>query len=251
MSDWLEIHALADEQLDATEKKRVEDRLAGSEECQKELHAIRSVKTALSSRRDTIDCRATWTRCVKRLDEMDKAHRIESFVGRYSWALCSLFLVFILGAAMFNRFAGGPRVNTSQVPEMAASMAPYLFAPRSQSRSDVVEFQNKAVGRAPVRLLPAEAMPSVQIIRGASVFIDGRHHVRIDLLDSGRPVTLVAMQGAKVEGFEPVPGRDGLSQGSVNGRNCVAWTDGDYTVLLIGDEGIPELCRLADVVSRG
>lgn len=250
MSDWLEIHALADEQLDAAEKKRVEDRVAGCAESQKELHAIKSVKSALSSRCDTIDCRATWSRCVKRLDEMDKAHRIESFVGRYSWALCSLFLVFIFGAAMFNRFGGGPRVNASQVPGMAASMAPYLFAPRSQSRSDVVEFQDKAVGRAPVRLQPAESMPSVQVVRGASVFIDGRHHVRIDMLDSGRPVTLVAIQGAKLEGVDPVPGRDGLSQGQVNGRNCVAWIDGDYTVLLMGDESIAELCNLADVVSR-
>src|SRR5688572_11364387 len=103
MSDWLEIHALADEQLSAEEKAQAQERLANSEKSQRELRAIQAIKEAAASRRDTVTCEQTWKRCQRRLDEMDKVHRIEGFVGKYAWALCSVLFIGIVGAGMLNR----------------------------------------------------------------------------------------------------------------------------------------------------
>ena len=182
-------------------------------------------------------------------EEMEKAGRIEGFIGRYSWALCSFLFVLIIGAGMFNRFMGKPSLGASEVPNMAANLAPYLFSPRSQSRSDVVEFENRAVGGAPVRIPTASVGKNVVVVRGGSVTIDGRHYLRIDMLDSGRPVTLYAIEGANVVGVEPMPGRERLAQGVINGRNCVAWADGEYSVMLVGKEPVSDLAELADMVS--
>lgn len=249
MSDWLEIHALADEQLCAEDKARVQERLAGCERSRRELEAVQNVKAALAARKDSETCAATWARCRGRLDELERAGKIEGFIGRYAWALCSLLLVMIVGAGLLNRISGKPALGASEVPNMAASLAPYLSSPRSQSPSDVAEFENRAIGRAPLRVSESQGSGDIQVVRGGSMTIDGRHYVRIDLLDSGSPVSLFAIEGANVVGVEPVEGREGLGQGVINGRNCVAWSQGEYSVMLVGEEPVDELCDLADRVS--
>src|SRR5688572_10010513 len=103
MSDWLEIHGFADEQMSDAEKASARQRVASDPACARELQAIQAVKDVLQTRRDAITSDETWANCQRRLDELDKAHRIEGFVGRYAWGLCGLFLALIIGVGVLNR----------------------------------------------------------------------------------------------------------------------------------------------------
>src|SRR5688572_18589792 len=124
MSDWLEIHALADDQLSDEERARANARLEGCEKSRAELAAIHAVKDVLGTRRDAVTCEETWQRCQRRLDELDKTARIEGFVGRYAWALCGAFLALIIGVGMLNRSSGS--LAADDVPRIAAGLTPFL-----------------------------------------------------------------------------------------------------------------------------
>lgn len=248
MSDWLQLHGYADGELDGNERSDVEQMIAGCKRTQRELEAIRTVKQIAASRRDRISCEATWARCRRRLAEMDRAGHVESVVGKYAWALCGAFLLFIFGAAMMNRLGSGAVVGASDVPRLAAGLSPYLFAPRSQSPQDVGDFERRALGSAPVRITPTAGQPQIVLLRGGQAIINGRHQVRIDMLDKGSPVTLYALQGADIGGVEPLAGTEDMYYGALNNRNLVGWKEGDYTVLLVGDQSISELRSLARVV---
>ena len=248
MSDWLEIHALADEQLSAEDKARVQARVAECDESSRELRAIQGVKTALKGREGAINCEATWGRCRKRLDEVDKTHRIESFVGKYAWGLCSLFLLFIVGAAFLNRTGARGELGTSDVPRMAADMAPFLSSPRSQNLSDVVRFTKEQADQAPVRIRPV--VRQVAIVRSGRAVIGGRNVLRMDMFDEQGPLNLYAVQGGDVSGVEPVPGRQEYSAGVINNSKCITWLDGNYTVMLVADRSVNDLVAFADAVCQ-
>src|SRR5687767_4015076 len=160
MSDWLDIHAHADDQLSDEEKARVNSRLQGCDKSRAELAAIHAVKGALEARRDTVTCDETWQRCQRRLDELDKTARIESFVGRYAWALCGLFLALILGVGMLNRTSGS--FGADDVPRIAAGLTPFLSSPSSQDANTKQRFVRQKAGNAPIRAGGA----GVELVRG-------------------------------------------------------------------------------------
>jgi hypothetical protein len=249
MSDWLDIHGLADEQLTAEEKARVNERLAGCEKSQRELRAIQAVKDTVGARRDTVTCEETWKRCQKRLDEMDKTHRIEGFVGRYAWAMCSLFLAFIIGAGILNR--GKPSLGAVDVPRMAANMTPFLTSPASQDTNTQQSFLRANAIPAPNQQIARGS--KVYIIQGARAVIDGRRLTRLDFQDGPGPrgqLILIGLEGTPIEGVEPVPGREGYFYAQVNDSNCVTWQEAGFTFVLQGWRSVDELCEFAERVCR-
>ena len=100
MIDTELLHALADDELSADDRRKVEADLAQDPEAAKVLSSILAVKQAIASHVKPVECEDEWQRCRKRLDEMDKARRTEAFVGRYAWVMCTGLFAFIVGAIL-------------------------------------------------------------------------------------------------------------------------------------------------------
>lgn len=103
MSDWLEIHALADNELDAESEAEARKAVEGSPAAASEYRSVQTVKETLASKAVQAEVSDAWKKCRGRLDEIDKTHRAESFVGRFSWALSGLFVVALVSTAIYNR----------------------------------------------------------------------------------------------------------------------------------------------------
>lgn len=243
MSDFLDIHALADGQLEGEERAAAEARLRSCEKSQAEFRAVQTVRDTLQSKCSEITCEDTWRKCQSRLRELDRTRRVESFVGRYAWGMCSIFIVAIVMAASLNRM-GGTSLSTGDVARASSTLIPF-GAPRSQAPDDQRKWL-EGVMNGPMPSQPE----SVEVIGGAAGKINGHKMVRINLADSIGTMAFFMMEDVqRIADAESVSKR-GFSICKVNGTNAVGWSEGPRAFLLIGERPIDDLESVA-VAIRG
>ncbi len=241
MSDYLDIHALADGQLSGAEKSAAETRLRGCDASQREYQAVGILKDVLQSKCEPIECAETWSKCQVRLKEIERTKRVEGFVGRYAWGLCSIFLVAIVMAGSVNRL-GGHGVRTGDVARMAGSMIP-LGSPRSQDPDDKRRWLS-GVMDGPMPVQP----DTLQVVDGAKGRVNGHQMVRLNLMDAQGPMTLfIVADTQRVEDAEHV-NEQGIGICPLNGANAVGWADSNFGYILIGSRPFDSLVKIAQEV---
>lgn len=244
MSDLLDIHALADGVLGSEEAERVEARIANCPKSMAEYKAILATRRATASLTDSVSCESTWISCRKRLDELDRARRVESFVGRYAWGLCSLFLFLILGAGMMNR-SSGSILASGDVANLLSSAGPSVSAPRSNAPEEMSRWVRDVVGPAPVTI----QLDRVQILGYTHCPIADRTAVRLALRDRLGFAMLVVIPGVdRIEDFIPNASSDGYCMSTIGNRPCLSWTEGGFAFVVTGDRSAEGLREIADNV---
>jgi len=195
----------------------------------------------LQTRTETFECDETWSRCVGRLNELDRSSRIEGFVGRYAWGLCGAFALVIAVGGYWSRMAHTGVISSSDVPREAASMFP---VPGVRSMSDFKQWVGQKLGFE---------SPQIQDTRlnVACVYqgtLDGMPAVRLALQDSDGNADLTIVHGAQaVDGVRPL--QDGqFSVGRVNGENLVTWTRDGSAMLLVSPRSMDQLVDLASEI---
>lgn len=244
MSERLDIHAYVDGELSAEERKVVEDKLKECSVSQAHEVAVRHLKDAVKSHCKTPECAEAWKACRKRLDEIDRTHRVENFVGRYAWGMVAAFTLMIVGVAGLNRSAG-PDLRTQDLARITAGLAdvaaPISQAPEDKRRwfADVV--QNK-VNVQPVQLA---------LIGGRQgKTIDGKTVTVVNLADSVGPLVLVIIEKTRrVEGMEPIAATT-FYQTKINNLNAVGWMDSGAVCFLAGNRECNELCGIAEQIAK-
>ncbi|CAN5430017.1 hypothetical protein BH11ARM1_BH11ARM1_17760 [soil metagenome] len=239
MIDPLELHAYADGQLSKQDEGRVRASLKQDAAAQAELDSILSLKKALHSV-DAVECSAAWAKCVGRLDELDKANRTESFVGRYAWALCGVFFLCILGGGMFNRMSPGSQMQAADVARAAASLTP-AAGPRSQEPAEVAHFLDDLVGKASKSLTPDR----LQVVNGATGEVDGHRVSKLGLHDADGDLCLIIINDVLDLSNLKQASDPNFRVGSLQGMNSVAWTENNVTMILAGNRPFDALVSAA------
>lgn len=244
MNDNFELHALADDELTGEERKAVEESLRTSPQANAELQSIVDLKNLLRTKIQVANNEDAWKVAVRRLDEIDKRKKAESFVSRYAWGMCAMIFALIVGAGMLNR-VNGRTVGASDMARMAASMAPFSRSVASQPQDMRAWIQDVSKG-APLRLDAGR-------LRVMSYWHGSREDQYITVfycLDRSGPITLVVVKGAnQVTGVEPVEGRDRYLAGQIDRSNSLSWTDRGFVMTLIGDRRFDELATVADGIA--
>lgn len=242
MNEWLEIHALADDELDSRDRKRVQERIKGCEKSQAELLAIRHLKSLVADKCTGPECEDSWKSCVKRLQEIDRTKQVESFVGRYAWGICAVFFCFILGGAYLNRLGG---LKAGDVAKVSASLAP-LSLPRSQDSDVTTQWLQTNLDKT-MRV----PLDSVKLVGAATGYLpDGRRIARADLQDGQGALDLyVVQQTDRLDDVEQMDGHSQYSAGKFENKPCVAWSDHGREFILVGQRPLDALCETADALS--
>lgn len=234
MKERMEMHALADGQLDGDAKQLAEAARESDPSLRAEYDSIAILKETLQSKAPPVMCIKTWEKCRERIHELDKRKGVESFVTRYAWGLCSMFLVAILGAAMFNRSFGG-ELRTGDAARMLSGLGPVS---RSGGPAPVQmnEWIRKTGGAREVQL------------RGAAHGTYRGHPVALyQLQDSEGNLAALEIGGVtQVEGVEPMLENSRFSVGKLNNMNCVTWQEGRSTLFLVADRSHEDLARVAE-----
>lgn len=229
--DWLEIHALADGQLDGSAKADAEAKLSQDSALKAEFEAIQSVKLALR-RVEPVTCAKTWAKCRERLAEIERRSVVEGFVGRYAWGLCTIFLAVIVGAGLFNRAFKADGIGTGEAARVLSGLT--ASAPQV---NQAVPMQSWIKPRPEKK---------IRVLAQRLGQFDGHPVVRYDLEDPEGKLAILGIGGVSgVEGVEPMLENQEYSIGKLNGTNCVTWSDGDDTVFLVADRPYEKLADVA------
>lgn len=240
MSDLLRMHALADGHLEGEEKMLAEGQLAESKACRAEFESVRMLKTTLSEKAETISCDKTWAKCRERIAELDRKKSIESVIGKYAWALCSTFLVFIVTAAVLNRTVGARDLRTGDVAKILGG-----FGKLSSSDGPPIEDMQKWIRTTPVTI----DVGKLRTLGFAQGNYEGRNAALLTLADGEGFVQVVIVRGAEeVVGAEPMSGGGDYRICLLNGMNCITWTDADFSLFLVGPRAPESLRGVAESI---
>jgi len=235
MNDRMDMHALADGQLEGEAKAQAEARRGQDSSLQAEFESISIVKETLQTKAEPITCAKTWEKCRGRLEELDKRKRVEGFVGRHAWSLCSVFLVAILGAAMLNRSGDGLR--TGDAARMLSGLAPVSRA-GSPAPVDMKDWVRKT-----------SEVKDIRLIGTAHGSYQGHPVSLFQLQDSEGDLAVLSIRGvSEVQGVEPMLENRNFSVGKLNNTNCVTWREGSNTLFLVADRPYENLARVAETL---
>lgn len=230
MIDRVLLNAYVDGELTADERRVVEAALAESEALQREVASIRSLKSYVAAQVQPITCPETWRRSVGRLDEIDRARKIESFVGRNSWALCGAVALILVAGGLFSERPGHRESRSAAFAQASAG----FLSPGAARRT-----QDEVIDRALRGMID---QTRTAMLQGPLVREDGVYQgpngpfARFSILDKGAEITMVITSALlDMNQLEVIPGEPGYFIAKTNGENLVVWRAGNASMFLSGD----------------
>lgn len=244
--DMLNLHALADGQLSQQEKEAIKSQIESDPTMRAEFEAILSIKQFASAKFQHISDEDVWISCTNRLNAIDKSKGAESFVSKYAWGLCALFLVAIISAGLVNRRNGGSTLYTGDVASMASGLVP-IGLPSSSEKSSVQQYVREKTGGAPIDIASGQ-MQLVSVMQGVR---GGKLVTMFNFADSGGPLSLIVVPDTEsVEGMSESPENRQYCHGLIGRLYCVSWVDDGFALLLLSQQGFRSTNELQDIASR-
>ncbi len=219
MSDYLDIHALIDGELDADSSATLRQRLTDDPALKAEYDSVQLIKSSLSTHCQGLHCEETWAQCKSRLEAIEKTDRVNSFVGRYAWQFCGAFVVMVAMAGAMSRMNGG---GNSVDPSQVANIAGIAVSPIQGG--DRYGFQSFLRG--------TWTLESAN--RG---MFEGRELSVYDLRDG--------IGAFRVVVIPDVEKLDGACHREVQGINCYSWIDQNTQYIIYGERNHAELEAIA------
>lgn len=241
--DLLKVHALIDGQLDEAESREVKSHVAGCNVCNAEFLAVSSLKSVLSAKTEKVETKESWAKCQKRLNEIDRTSKVESFVGRYSWAMCAVLFLVIVSASFTNHVFGRTNVRSGEVANMMSTMSP-LSSIKPSTWFDSQKWLEQTFGSAPAQKQPE----GTKVLGMGRCTVNGLRAAQLLLADSQGPVRLLVIDAEGYEGATRMESRSRYLVGRINGQNSLVWTDERFTFVLVGDRPFEALGDFADKI---
>lgn len=244
MIDPLDLHALADGELEKPEATRLREALKSDQAAKSEYESILNFRDLLKDKPLKYQSEECWRSCVKRLNEIDRTKKVETFVGRYSWAMCAVVFALILGGRFFVKDVRGDSARMADLGR--------VFPSRGSIPSQAVSAQQqqyKSILDQVGRVLDSKTLQPVG--RSIGTF-QGIPSVRADFRDGEGLVTLFAIDGlvsfddAVEDPTQPGTYTDLIPiSGTPYSSNCVIWHRGETTFVLAGDRAAQDLENIA------
>jgi len=243
MIDREKLHAYVDGELSTDEVLAIRAQLKSSPEEAREVEAIQTLKSLLKAKAEVPEFKQPWKDCVKRLDELDKAKRVESVVGRLAPFMCAALFVGIILVGKFGHhgdrgFVSGPDV--SRIFGRLSTVHPPQVDGMKRERwlhSRIVDSFSSTPDHLSLRAEKSGVMQGMPI----TDFSARDEHGDLEIY--------VIKQAVTLEGTKPMDNYPDLMVGSFNGVNCVVRPQGDSTILIVAARTYVDLAKVAGQVT--
>jgi hypothetical protein len=235
------LHAFIDGELTAPEQEATMTAIQEHPTAALDLASFSALKAATAKLPSPQLPDGAWKTCVRRLDEIDRTRRTESFVGKYAWGMCGAFLLLIVGAGGLNRLHP-QSFDSNEMGHITSSLIPTAT---SSDTANVGKWLQGQVGSAPVPHLDR-----LTVIRAEVGVVDDHRVARVLLQDSTGVMTLIIVNGSQaLDDLQPLANTNfhvlPLSNGS-----CLAWNASGYTLSLSGQRDPNSLARVATEIGN-
>lgn len=230
------MHALADGELAPGEEAEARQLLESNDQLRAEYEWARAMKSSLGAHCRPVENDEAWSRCIGRLDDVDRVKSTESFVGRWAWVFCGALLLMIVAGGTVSRVLGSRTVSNTQIAGLLdpSGALPRGEAPRVKALDyvDLSEFQRTSVSGG---------------------YLDSRPFLRYGLRDKYGlgGLALLMIQGAdRIEGLDTATSNPNIKSGTLNNTKCVSWSVQGNTCILFGERDTQELTAYAESMMR-
>jgi|GEM_PF-1247037 len=231
MNEFLDLHALADGELDTEQAAALKLRIAADPKLRREHEAILNLKDFVREKSLKFESEESWKACVGRLNEIDRSSKVTGFVNRYAWVFCGTLFAVIVGARFLVKDVRGDSVRAADIGHIFPASAPQapVDAGQIQYYKDMLKIGHIAANQ--VRLVA----PPTQSVVG-----DGIPITRFNLSDEQGPMQLYVVQAqVNFEDVHPLTANPDVSEGVIAGAgrsiNCLIWNTNGRTLVLAAD----------------
>jgi hypothetical protein len=243
MINPLDLHALADGELEKGEAAQLRQALKNDSEAKAEFEAILNFKDVLKEKPLTYQSEETWRACVKRFNQIDRTKKVESFVGRYAWAMCGVVFALIVGGRYMVKDVRGESARTADLERLLPGRG-------AQTAEDpAIEQQFKEILSRAATVTDPNPVKGLQVTTGQ---FQGIPAGRFRLRDAEGTMVLFVIHGdVNFEDVEPDPTHPDMQTGLLTspaapyGMNCAIWHSNGFTMALGGDRSSEELEAVA------
>lgn len=246
MTDPLDLHALADGELNREDASRVRESLRSDEALNAEYNAILNLKDCMRDKTLRFDSEDAWRACRGRMDAIDRTKRVEGLVTRYAWAICAFFFVMILSGRYATQGTQGAAAQISDIGALAGTV-------RSQNAPDLrnAAATNRWLDQMLGDTRQSIAMDRLTVLGGGVGEWQGMKVKVLDLQDNnGRLQLMIIPANLNLQDTAAMPGTPKVYAGNLGSSNCVAWSvDGSKTLILIARRPYDELQTIASRIN--
>lgn len=248
MIDPLDLHAYIDGELPSEQATPIRLRIEESAEAAKEAEAIRSLKKLLADKKESPPCEAAWSKCVARLDEIDRTKQsakvkwIESIVARFAPGFCLLLFVGILVA---------PRMIHRNPSDLTDKDFAKMVGGLSDPASPKAPGTNRERWEEWILRQSFASTPDHLTIRGAkSGWLDGVPVTQFIARDPYGDLEMFRIDEPLIlKGTVEMEGHPDFMVGNLNGVNCLVRNDGPITILIVAQRPYEALAKIASQVT--
>ncbi len=237
------LSAYADGEVTATERAQIELALKTDSAAVEHLSSMRATKQFVAEHARPVENDELWSTCVKRLGELDRTKKVEGFVGKYAWGLCALFFCVIVTGGMLRKLNPNS-VRTGQVASYVSGLAGGWSRPPAAPQGQR-EWVEQKLGRMGADMQPDH----FDVVACQEGLVDNHRVVRLLMRDSVGVVEMVVVSNVDtIDGGEAM---GNFHAGTLNGANCVAWSQDGSAAFLMGDANQrthQDLARIATAI---
>lgn len=240
--DPIDIHALADGEMDRATAADLRERIKADPSAQAEHDAILNLKDLIKIHSLKYECDETWKICVGRLNELDRAKKVQGYVGKYAWALCGVLFVLILGGRYAVKDVRGDSARATDLARI------FVGGQSSQTpmSPDEQRYVHQILSRA------KGAITNLRMLHGSSGMMDDVPVNCYRLQDNSGLLSLYDISAnVNFEDTDKIPTMPNLSAGviasadSTKHINCVVWSNEGHTLVLSGPRSVEALESVA------
>lgn len=237
MTEFELIHGLVDGNLSDEDRAEAQARLFSDPNFKAHFEFAAASKKAVREQCTGVDCEETWAKCRDRLNQIDRARKVEHNVSKYAWAMVAGLTLLIGGVGIINRSDRGGRMHTSDLPSLNASLVPQAGIPSNMGRW----LNGQGIQVQPDR---------VRVTGFAHGYNEGREAFRINLRDRVGDMALMIVQDS--EGVDGTWSQEGseFKYGQIESLHFVTWNHDGRAMMLVGDRSLEELQSIAEAISQ-
>jgi len=237
MIEPIDLHGFVDGELSPSRFAEVQAALLESKEAAGEAEEIRQIKLLLQSRIEQPESADSWKACIRRLNEIDKARRVESLVGRFAPVLCGVLILCIFFAGLAARRSGISSRGNLNLAQIVGSMT-------TVNKPDQGQWLENLIKQS--RLSTPDHLEIRSVREGVIGGLPSRLFSARDA--DGDLAILLIPQVVQFEGMTQATNQTNLLLGRLGTMNCVSRTEGDNTVVVIADRTYENLVAVLSEV---
>lgn len=236
MSDWLDLHSLADGELNQKEANLVRAWISADNKAQAEYESIVVLKQTIREKASEVEVEDLWLVCSNRINEIDRVGRVNGFVWKYGWGICGVFLAVIVVGGTLHRNTEDTGLIPSKVSSIKSSMVPI---PGLRTLKQAVNAVRSKFGE-----VVSAGSEKVQLLNASEGYMNGLPAMKLDCADGLGKMSLYVMPASGIKGVRPMADSR-FRQGTMPEGNFVCWNKGTTLLILSGDRTPEELRQVA------